>query len=52
MVTEQEKGRSEETVRLHREKGKEITSTEYPRMFKTQPERLMMFKTATQKRGM
>ncbi|HCZ5753193.1 TPA: nitric oxide dioxygenase [Staphylococcus aureus] len=52
MLTEQEKDIIKQTVPLLKEKGTEITSTFYPKMFKAHPELLNMFNQTNQKRGM
>lgn len=52
MFTEQEKDIIKQTVPLLKEKGTEITSTFYPKMFKAHPELLNMFNQTNQKRGM
>lgn len=52
MLTEQEKDIIKQTVPLLKEKGTEITSIFYPKMFKTHPELLNMFNQTNQKRGM
>ncbi|HDC6324368.1 TPA: nitric oxide dioxygenase [Staphylococcus aureus] len=52
MLTEQEKDIIKQTVPLLKEKGTEITSIFYPKMFKAHPELLNMFNQTNQKRGM
>ncbi|HEJ8507529.1 TPA: nitric oxide dioxygenase [Staphylococcus aureus] len=52
MLTEQEKDIIKQTVPLLKEKGTEITSIFYPKMFKAHPELLNMFNQMNQKRGM
>ncbi|OTG41549.1 nitric oxide dioxygenase [Staphylococcus aureus] len=52
MLTEQEKDIIKQTVPLLKEKGTEITSTFYPKMFKAHPELLNIFNQTNQKRGM
>ncbi|HCD1512036.1 TPA: nitric oxide dioxygenase [Staphylococcus aureus] len=52
MLTEQEKDIIKQTVPLLKEKGTEITSTFYPKIFKAHPELLNMFNQTNQKRGM
>ncbi|PZJ11555.1 globin domain-containing protein [Staphylococcus aureus] len=52
MLTEQEKHIIKQTVPLLKEKGTEITSIFYPKMFKAHPELLNMFNQTNQKRGM
>ncbi|HDA3118440.1 TPA: nitric oxide dioxygenase [Staphylococcus aureus] len=52
MLTEQEKDIIKQTVPLLKEKGTEITSTFYPKMFIAHPELLNMFNQTNQKRGM
>ncbi|HAR3513512.1 TPA: nitric oxide dioxygenase [Staphylococcus aureus] len=52
MLTEQEKDIIKQTVPLLKEKGAEITSIFYPKMFKAHPELLNMFNQTNQKRGM
>ncbi|BDV04215.1 TPA: nitric oxide dioxygenase [Staphylococcus aureus] len=52
MLTEQEKDIIKQTVPLLKEKGTEITSIFYPKMFKANPELLNMFNQTNQKRGM
>lgn len=52
MLTEQEKDIIKQTVPLLKEKGTEITSIFYPKMFKVHPELLNMFNQTNQKRGM
>ena len=52
MLTEHEKDIIKQTVPLLKEKGTEITSTFYPKMFKAHPELLNMFNQTNQKRGM
>ncbi|HFD7753780.1 TPA: globin domain-containing protein, partial [Staphylococcus aureus] len=51
-LTEQEKDIIKQTVPLLKEKGTEITSIFYPKMFKAHPELLNMFNQTNQKRGM
>ena len=51
MLTEQEKDIIKQTVPLLKEKGTEITSIFYPKMFKAHPELLNMFNQTNQKRG-
>lgn len=48
MLTEQEKDIIKQTVPLLKEKGTEITSTFYPKMFKAHPELLNMFNQTNQ----
>lgn len=52
MLTEQEKDIIKQTVPLLKEKGTEITSIFYPKIFKAHPELLNMFNQTNQKRGM
>ncbi|HDC3465939.1 TPA: nitric oxide dioxygenase [Staphylococcus aureus] len=52
MLTEQEKDIIKQTVPLLKERGTEITSIFYPKMFKAHPELLNMFNQTNQKRGM
>ncbi|HBC4036002.1 TPA: nitric oxide dioxygenase [Staphylococcus aureus] len=52
MLTEQEKDIIKQTMPLLKEKGTEITSIFYPKMFKAHPELLNMFNQTNQKRGM
>lgn len=52
MLTEQEKDIIKQTVPLLKEKGTEITSIFYPKLFKAHPELLNMFNQTNQKRGM
>ncbi|MBN5643679.1 nitric oxide dioxygenase [Staphylococcus aureus] len=52
MLAEQEKDIIKQTVPLLKEKGTEITSIFYPKMFKAHPELLNMFNQTNQKRGM
>lgn len=52
MLTEQEKDIIKQTVPLLKEKGTEITSIFYPKMFTAHPELLNMFNQTNQKRGM
>ncbi|HCZ7261273.1 TPA: nitric oxide dioxygenase [Staphylococcus aureus] len=52
MLTEQEKDIIKQTVPLLKEKGTEITSIFYPKMFKAHPELLNTFNQTNQKRGM
>ncbi|HDE4881940.1 TPA: nitric oxide dioxygenase [Staphylococcus aureus] len=52
MLTEQEKDIIKQTVPLLKEKGTQITSIFYPKMFKAHPELLNMFNQTNQKRGM
>ncbi|ENM67725.1 nitric oxide dioxygenase [Staphylococcus aureus M1275] len=52
MLIEQEKDIIKQTVPLLKEKGTEITSIFYPKMFKAHPELLNMFNQTNQKRGM
>ncbi|HHC8047180.1 TPA: globin domain-containing protein [Staphylococcus aureus] len=52
MLTEQEKDIIKQTVPLLKEKGTEITSIFYPKMFKAHPELLNIFNQTNQKRGM
>ncbi|HDZ7737828.1 TPA: nitric oxide dioxygenase [Staphylococcus aureus] len=52
MLTEQEKDIIKQTVPLLKEKGTEITSIFYPKMFKAHPELLNMFNQTNQKQGM
>lgn len=47
MLTEQEKDIIKQTVPLLKEKGTEITSIFYPKMFKAHPELLNMFNQRT-----
>ncbi len=47
MLTEQEKDIIKQTVPLLKEKGTEITSIFYPKMFKAHPELLNMFNQTT-----
>ncbi len=48
MLTEQEKDIIKQTVPLLKEKGTEITSIFYPKMFKAHPELLNMFNQTNQ----
>ncbi|MGI2304655.1 globin domain-containing protein [Staphylococcus cohnii] len=52
MLTKEEKDIIQQTVPLLQEKGVEITSIFYPKMFKSHPELLNMFNQTNQKRGM
>ncbi|PTU81456.1 nitric oxide dioxygenase, partial [Staphylococcus pasteuri] len=52
MLTEQEQNIIKQTVPLLKEKGTEITSIFYPKMFKAHPELLNMFNQTNQKKGM
>ncbi|MBO1199862.1 nitric oxide dioxygenase [Staphylococcus simiae] len=52
MLTEQEKDIIKQTVPLLKDKGTEITSIFYPKMFKAHPELLNMFNQTNQKKGM
>lgn len=50
MLTEQEQNIIKQTVPLLKEKGTEITSIFYPKMFKAHPELLNMFNQTNQKK--
>lgn len=52
MLTEQEQNIIKQTMPLLKEKGTEITSIFYPKMFKAHPELLNMFNQTNQKKGM
>lgn len=52
MLTEQEKDIIKQTVPLLKDKGTEITSIFYPKMFEAHPELLNMFNQTNQKKGM
>lgn len=52
MLTQEEKNIISQTVPLLRDKGTEITSIFYPKMFKNHPELLNMFNQTNQKKGM
>ncbi|WP_210133971.1 MULTISPECIES: globin domain-containing protein [unclassified Staphylococcus] len=52
MLTQEDKDIIQQTVPLLQEKGVDITSIFYPKMFKAHPELLNMFNQTNQKRGM
>ena len=52
MLTEKEQDIIKQTVPLLQDKGTEITSIFYPKMFEANPELLNMFNQTNQKKGM